>query len=80
MLLIHSQIENTLYKLHRDILCSDSQVFKNMFASGIPAHSSGEMDGTSDENPIVLQQQCTAEEFNQLLTWFYPSLCVLRSC
>lgn len=51
-----------------------------MFASGIPAHSSGEMDGTSDENPIVLQQQCTAEEFNQLLTWFYPGLCVLRSC
>jgi hypothetical protein len=68
------QVENTLYKLSRDVLCSDSQVFRDMFASGVPGESGVQMDGASDQNPIVLQQQCTTNEFNYLLAWLYPGL------
>jgi hypothetical protein len=75
------KIENTLYKLSRDVLCSDSQVFRDMFASGVPGESGVQMDGASDQNPIVLQQQCTTNEFNYLLAWLYPGLyATIHSC
>src|ERR1700729_4395961 len=57
------KIENTLHKLSRDVLCSDSQVFRDMFTSGVPGESGVQMDGASDQNPIVLKQQCTTNEF-----------------
>ena len=69
------QIENTLYKISRDVLCSDSQVFRDTFALGVPGETGNtQMDGSFDQNPIILQQQCTKDEFDYLLSWLYPGL------
>jgi hypothetical protein len=44
------QIKNTLYKLSHDVLCSDSQVFRDTFASGVPGEiGNHQMDRSSDQ-------------------------------
>jgi hypothetical protein len=52
---VRQQVENTLYKLHRDMLTAMSMVFADMFQSGVPGISTGHtMDSTTDHNPIKI--------------------------
>ncbi|KAH6905450.1 hypothetical protein BKA70DRAFT_1293211 [Coprinopsis sp. MPI-PUGE-AT-0042] len=62
----------TLYCLHRGVLSFRSKVFKNMFEiSGGP-----QLDGMSDESPIVLPYtNITPQKLDNLLTYLYCSPC-----
>ena len=62
-MLIYEQVGDTLYCLHRSILCRDSQ---SAFATMLDR-----AEGKSDETTIVLGQ-VTSEEFETFLTALYP--------
>jgi hypothetical protein len=66
------QVENTLYKIHRDQIAAVSPVFADMFLSGVP-QPGGLMDGSIDTDPIEIPG-CTAREFDHFLAWMYPAL------
>ncbi|EGN98574.1 hypothetical protein SERLA73DRAFT_110132 [Serpula lacrymans var. lacrymans S7.3] len=61
------RIENTLFNVHRTILSVDTSSFGSMFS--LPQGDKQE-EGTSDDNPIVLQGD-TAEEFRNFLWSLY---------
>jgi hypothetical protein len=68
------QVDDTLYKIHRDQIAAVSPVFSDMFLSGVPRPGSGGvMDGATDADPIVLTG-CNASEFEHFLSWMYPAL------
>lgn len=63
------QIQDILFKLHRDILTSHSGFFQDMFS--IP--TSDTMEGTSDEHPLRLPETlCLAQSFAMLCKFLYP--------
>ncbi|CAE7185919.1 unnamed protein product [Rhizoctonia solani] len=64
------QVEDRLYKLHRDVLEIFSGFFKDMFSSP----SSDSSEGTTEENPLRLPQQlCTSKLFTTLCRFMYPA-------
>lgn len=48
----------------------ESEVFRGMFS--LPQLEECNVEGTSEENPIVLPDQIGAEAFKQLLRVLYP--------
>jgi hypothetical protein len=62
----HSQVENTVYNVHRSILAQKSTVFKDMFALPDTPHP----QGSDETNPIILED-VTCQEFDDLLEWIY---------
>jgi len=58
------RVEDTLYKLVRDTLEKDSELFRDMFS--LDVHFVGpRMEGTIDEDPIILP--LTMEQFDLYL-------------
>jgi len=59
------RVEDTLYKLARDTLEKDSELFRDMFS--LDAHCVGppRTEGTIDEDPIILP--LTVEQFDLYL-------------
>ncbi|CAE6349308.1 unnamed protein product [Rhizoctonia solani] len=63
------QIENALFRIHRDILSAYSAFFRDMFRT----ESSNEQEGESDDCPLKLSQDlCSVESFTVLCTLLYP--------
>lgn len=63
-------VENKLFKVPKYMLVAESTVFRDMFA--LPSGENGaKVEGTSDENPIVLEDT-RAEDFIALLKILYP--------
>ncbi|KAI5988161.1 hypothetical protein EDD15DRAFT_2289964 [Pisolithus albus] len=65
MTFVTIQVEDTLFKVPREALESQSPVFKDMFS--LPPPPNVEVDGSSDEHPIVLPEPVTAVDFKWLL-------------
>ncbi|KZV64885.1 hypothetical protein PENSPDRAFT_756898 [Peniophora sp. CONT] len=63
-------VEDTLFKVHRSVLIQHSEVFKGMFVDGPPSPPNG--DGSSDDNPIVLES-ISAFDFKAFLKIIYKS-------
>ncbi|KZT11817.1 uncharacterized protein LAESUDRAFT_153623 [Laetiporus sulphureus 93-53] len=62
------RVENTLFKVHRTVLSEDSSVFVGMFE--LPSEEDADMDGSSDDHPVVLIGD-TVAEFEQFLWLLY---------
>ncbi|KDN44966.1 hypothetical protein RSAG8_05139, partial [Rhizoctonia solani AG-8 WAC10335] len=63
------QVEGILFKLHRDILETHSDFFRDMLS--IPIGDSGE--GTTDSHPLRLPLDlCSAKSFTMLCQFIYP--------
>jgi len=62
------QIEETLYKLHSDVLSRGSITFRDMF--GVRSSDQDELDGFSQSKPITLVQ-VTVEIFDLFLAIIY---------
>ncbi|KXN86490.1 hypothetical protein AN958_10004 [Leucoagaricus sp. SymC.cos] len=60
-------VEDTLFNVHRSVLSRDSSSFKTMFSLPPGEHP---VEGTSDDNPIVLTGD-TAAEFRHFLWTLY---------
>ncbi|CAE6469800.1 unnamed protein product [Rhizoctonia solani] len=64
------QVEGILFKLHRDILETHSDFFRDMLT--IPIGGSGE--GMTDSHPLRLPLDlCSAKSFNMLCQFIYPT-------
>ena len=63
------QVQNTLYRIHKDFFARDAETFASMFTLHPPAGERPE--GDSDEDPIELQGQ-DEKEFECFLTFYYP--------
>ncbi|KDN33380.1 hypothetical protein RSAG8_13529, partial [Rhizoctonia solani AG-8 WAC10335] len=71
------QVENTLFKLHQDILERHSGFFEDMFS--VPTND--DTEGT-EENPLVLPSDlCSARSFTMLFKFLYRRVhrCVCSS-
>ncbi|OCH92654.1 hypothetical protein OBBRIDRAFT_818230 [Obba rivulosa] len=62
------QVENILFNVHRTVLSKDSSSFSAMF--DMPEHPSHQVEGKSDECPIVLTGD-TVQEFKNFLWTLY---------
>ncbi|EMD39797.1 hypothetical protein CERSUDRAFT_103745 [Gelatoporia subvermispora B] len=62
------QVENTLFNVHRTILSKDASSFSAMF--DMPEHPAHQVEGKSDENPIVLTGD-SVQEFKNFLWVLY---------
>ncbi|KAH7332542.1 hypothetical protein B0J17DRAFT_151299 [Rhizoctonia solani] len=63
------QVENRIYKLHRDILETYSGFFKDMLSSP----SSDELEGIIDGNSLILPLElCSSKSFATLCRFMYP--------
>jgi len=67
-------VENILYRLHRSIIQKHSSALRDLWCMPPPG---GEIEGTSDDNPIYLHK-VKAIDFTRLLWIIYPP--VLGSC
>ncbi|KZT18954.1 hypothetical protein NEOLEDRAFT_1046430, partial [Neolentinus lepideus HHB14362 ss-1] len=63
------QLGNTLYNLHLSLLAERSTVFKNMLT--MPAPRGIEVEGSSDENPMVLPSTIKQDELDILLEYMF---------
>jgi hypothetical protein len=61
-------VENRLFKVHRRFFIQESEVFRDMFS--VPSEGGTEVEGMSDEQPILLPG-ITVKEFELLLQHFY---------
>lgn len=66
------RVESTLFNVHRTILSKDSSSFGAMFDLPVPQGGRAELEGSSDDNPIVLTGDTVAEFKNFL--WALYSL------
>jgi hypothetical protein len=64
------QVENTLFKVHKAFLSQDSSAFVGMFSLPSSSTDDAQVEGTSDENPILLYGD-TVEQFRALLFLLY---------
>lgn len=63
------QIEDVLFRIHRDMLNTHSGFFQDMFSTP----TSDDTEGTSDEHPLHLPKDlCTAQSFTMLCKFLYP--------
>ncbi|KAF8596115.1 hypothetical protein BDV93DRAFT_611078 [Ceratobasidium sp. AG-I] len=69
------QIENTLFRVHQDIMVLHSGFFESMYSTP----SSDDKEGTSDDNPLHLSKDlCSAQAFTMICKFLYqPILGVL---
>ncbi|KAF7795711.1 hypothetical protein EIP86_006876 [Pleurotus ostreatoroseus] len=65
------QVEHTLFQAHRYHFSRESGVFREMFC--LPSGGDVEVDGCSDEKPLVLLD-VTVQEFEALLRFFYEGM------
>lgn len=65
MTFVTLQVEDTLFKVPRQTLEAQSPVFRDMFS--LPPPPDVEVDGSSDEHPIVLPEPVKAIDFKRLL-------------
>ncbi|KDN44971.1 hypothetical protein RSAG8_05144, partial [Rhizoctonia solani AG-8 WAC10335] len=62
-------VENVLFKLHRDILESHSDYFRNLFNMA----ESADNQAMSNEDPLVLPANiCSADLFGRICSFLYP--------
>ncbi|KAJ3555819.1 hypothetical protein NM688_g2366 [Phlebia brevispora] len=66
--LVTFKVENRLFRVHRYFFIRESAIFRDMFL--LPSGATREVDGMSDERPVVLPG-VTIEEFENLLKFFY---------
>ncbi|KAF9523860.1 hypothetical protein CPB83DRAFT_862214 [Crepidotus variabilis] len=69
------QVERKLFRVPI-FMFKESEVFRGMFS--LPQLEECNVEGTSEENPIVLPDQIGAEAFKQLLRVLYPNRIILR--
>ena len=62
-------VEGELFRVHRYFFLRDSPIFRDMLSIPVPASSSSP-EGTSDDNPIVLDQ-VESKDFEHLLWMYY---------
>ncbi|KAI6015577.1 hypothetical protein EDC04DRAFT_643623 [Pisolithus marmoratus] len=65
------QVEDRLFRLPRQSLEAQSPVFKDMFA--FPPPPGVDIEGSSDEHPIVLPDVVTVEDFKRLIKVLLPT-------
>lgn len=63
------QVENTLFRVPKDRLASNSDIFRTMFT--LPSGDDCQQEGHDDHNPLILQG-IKADEFHQFLRLLYP--------
>lgn len=63
------QVENRLFRVHRYFLTRDSPVFSDILSIS-PPEGSTTPEGTSDANPVILQQ-VKSIDFERLLDVIY---------
>ncbi|KAF6755689.1 hypothetical protein DFP72DRAFT_1008645 [Ephemerocybe angulata] len=66
------KVEDTLFRVPRHGLENASVIFADMFRLPTPVGGQTEVEGQSDDNPIVLEGY-TSSEFRNLLKILYPS-------
>lgn len=71
MTLVTLQVEDRLFKVPRRILEAQCPVFRDMFS--FPPPLDAEVEGSSDEHPIVLPEPVKAEDFRRLLKVLLPT-------
>ena len=64
------KVEDVLYRVPRDHFERQSDVFRDLFQLPIPAGTLP--DGSSDEQPLLLEGICK-EDFKQLLRIMFPT-------
>ncbi|KAF8596121.1 hypothetical protein BDV93DRAFT_563664 [Ceratobasidium sp. AG-I] len=65
------KVEDTLFKIHADILERHSGFFEDMFTTPL----SDESEGMSDKNPLCLPEDlCSARAFAAICKFLYPSV------
>ncbi|KAH7919742.1 hypothetical protein BV22DRAFT_998470, partial [Leucogyrophana mollusca] len=57
------------YNIHRSMMIQKSKVFADMFT--LPTENIKDVQGTHEENPIVLHGDITSVMFDDLLDWIY---------
>ncbi|CEL60499.1 hypothetical protein RSOLAG1IB_09692 [Rhizoctonia solani AG-1 IB] len=69
------QVENVLFRIHRDIISAHSSFFQDMFHT----ESSDKQEGESDDRPLKLSKDlCSVDSFTILCKLLYPKkICVL---
>ncbi|QRV97389.1 The BTB (BR-C, ttk and bab)/POZ (Pox virus and Zinc finger) domain [Ceratobasidium sp. AG-Ba] len=69
------RVEHILFKIHRSLLASHSELFEGMFQIPVPqdskeSDSPGEVDGATDKSPVVIPD-IKAAQFRNLLLYIY---------
>jgi hypothetical protein len=65
-----SQVERTLYRIHRSVLSRNSPFFRNLFAISAGPETK-EVEGSSDESPLHLPH-ILVDQFDAFLATVYP--------
>ncbi|KAF9555043.1 hypothetical protein CPC08DRAFT_147956 [Agrocybe pediades] len=63
------QVGNRLFRIPTYLLAKESQLFGGMFS--LPQNNES-LEGYNDENPIVLPEEFSSDDFSNLLHAFYP--------
>lgn len=71
MTFVTLQVEDYLFRVPRQTLEAQSLVFRNMFS--MPPPPDVEVEGSSDERPIVLPEPVKARDFKRLLKVLLPT-------
>ncbi|KAI6113531.1 hypothetical protein EV401DRAFT_1982808 [Pisolithus croceorrhizus] len=71
MTFVTLQVEDCLFRVPRQTLEAQSPVFRNMFS--MPPPPDVEVEGLSDEHPIVLPEPVKARDFKRLLKVLLPT-------